>query len=100
ERLLPSDALGGEYGSPNRGMAILDDKVFVATGDARLRALSAETGAPVWEAVVANYKDGYYITGAPLAYLDLVVTGISTKGGGRAFIAGYDARTGKERWRF
>ena len=40
------------------------------------------------------------MTSAPLAYKDLIVTGIVTKGGGRGFIVAYDAETGEERWRF
>ncbi len=59
---------GGEYGAINRGVAILDDKVFVATADARLIALSAQTGAELWQTTVADKKDGYGITGAPLVY--------------------------------
>ncbi len=86
----------------NRGPAILGDKLFVGTADARLIALSAQTGARIWEtAVVKDYRRGYSITGAPLALRDLVVTGIS--GGDyptRGFIAAFDTDTGKERWRF
>ena len=85
----------------SRGAAIMGRKLFVPTADARLVALSVDTGSPVWQArTVANYKEGYYITGAPLAYRDLVVTGISTGSGGRGFLAAYDADTGAERWRF
>jgi alcohol dehydrogenase (cytochrome c) len=92
---------GSEYGSPsNRGVALLDDKVFVATLDARLVALSMATGAVQWKAEVATDLERYFITGAPLAYRDLIVTGVSNRRGGRGFIAAYDARTGQPRWRF
>src|SRR6185436_12307577 len=92
---------GSEYGSPsNRGVALLDDKVFVATLDARLVALSMATGTVQWKAEVATDLERYFITGAPLAYRDLVVTGVSNRRGGRGFIAAYDAKTGKPRWRF
>jgi alcohol dehydrogenase (cytochrome c) len=85
-----------------RGLAILGDKLFIGTADAHLVALSAQTGKRLWEvAVVDDYRQGYSITAAPLAYRDLVVTGI---GGGdyptRGFIAAFDGATGKERWRF
>jgi alcohol dehydrogenase (cytochrome c) len=99
----PRPAVGkevqGQFAAYNRGVAILNDKVFVGTSDAHLIAMSSKTGAVVWDATVGDSK-GYYISGAPLAYRDLVVTGVGTKGGGRGFIAAYDAESGKERWRF
>ena len=84
----------------NRGVAILNDKVFFGTMDARLVAVSAATGALQWETTVATDVRQYAITGAPLAYRDLVVTGVAIKGTGQGFIAAYDAQTGRERWRF
>ena len=103
--LQTSGAIPGQYSDKNRGVAILDDKVFVGTGNAQLLALSAKTGALLWQSTLAEAKEGYYITGAPLVYRDLVVTGVGTMtgigiNGGRGFIAAYDVNTGKERWRF
>jgi alcohol dehydrogenase (cytochrome c) len=91
---------GGSYGLANRGVAILGDKLFVATGDAHLLALSADGGTLQWDATLADYKAGYFITGAPLVVRDLVVIGVSMQPLGRGFIAAYEASTGKERWRF
>ncbi len=87
----------------NRGVAVLSDKVFFGTPDAHLIAVSAATGALQWEATVATDLTRYAITAAPLAYRDLVVTGVAIRGsaaGGQGFVAAYDANTGKERWRF
>src|SRR3989441_9908389 len=73
------------------------------TVDARLVALSAATGALQWEVTVADDPKRYAISAAPLAYRDLVVTGVATPDmvrGGQGFIAAYDANSGKERWRF
>lgn len=84
-----------------RGLAILGDRLFFGTLDAHLIALSANTGKVLWDRVVADYTRDYSITGAPLAYRDLVVTGVA--GGDfptRGFIAAFDAETGAERWRF
>jgi alcohol dehydrogenase (cytochrome c) len=54
----------------------------------------------LWEVTVGEYP-GTYISGAPLVYRDLVVTGVgSPPGFGRGFIVAYDVNTGKERWRF
>ena len=94
--------MGGGEGplGQNRGVALLGDRVFVGTWDSKLTALSAATGAVLWEVSVGDYP-GTYISGAPLVYRDLVVTGVgSPPGFGRGFIAAYDVNTGKERWRF
>ena len=96
----PANMLGGEFGKVNRGLALLDDKVFYAAQDATLFALDATTGKQLWKAVVEQDNQVYYITGAPLAFRDVVVTGTSTRKVGRAVIAAYDVNTGKERWRF
>ena len=98
----PYEFKGGGEGplEQNRGVAILGDKVFVGTWDSKLTALAAATGRVLWEVTVGEYP-GTYISGAPLVYRDLVVTGVgSPPGFGRGFIAAYDANTGKQRWRF
>jgi alcohol dehydrogenase (cytochrome c) len=85
----------------NRGVAVLGGRVYMGTLDAHLIALNATTGALEWDQVVANYKEGYSITSAPLPIADLIVTGIA---GGefptRGSISAYDAATGTLRWRF
>ena len=88
-------------GSNNRGVAILGDMLFMGTLDAHLIALDAKSGRLVWKTKVAESKEGYSITVAPLALKDRVIIGT---GGGeygiRGFIAAFEARTGKEMWRF
>jgi alcohol dehydrogenase (cytochrome c) len=88
-------------GSNNRGVAMLGDTLFMGTLDARLIALDARTGRRLWEIEVADYKTGYSLTLAPLIIKDKVIVGV---GGGelgiRGFLVAYDARTGKEAWRF
>lgn len=96
----PDNLRAGEFGvRANRGVAVLDNRVFVATGDARLVALSAGTGKQLWEAVVDD-KVTHKITSAPLVYRDLVVIGTGTQAGGRGAIVAYGAADGVERWRF
>ena len=88
-------------GSNNRGVAILGDTLFLATLDAHLVALDAKTGRPVWNVAVGDPRLGYSMTLAPLVVKDKVLVG---SGGGefgiRGFIAAFDAKTGKEAWRF
>ncbi len=84
----------------NRGVAILDDTVYVGTYDARLVALDARSGIVRWETEVADYNTGHSITGAPLAVKDKVITGIAGgEYGVRGFLDAYDAKTGKRVWR-
>jgi alcohol dehydrogenase (cytochrome c) len=88
-------------GANNRGVAILGDTLFLATLDAHLVAIDARNGRPLWNIAVGDPKLGYSMTMAPLIVKDKVLVGL---GGGeygiRGFIAAFDARTGKEVWRF
>jgi alcohol dehydrogenase (cytochrome c) len=108
----------GVYGwRVNRGVAILGDAVFMGTIDAHLLAIHAKTGELIWDAKVADSAAPacqapppsasicYSITHAPLVVEDKVIVG--TSGGDtdagygiRGFVAAFDARTGKEVWRF
>jgi len=88
-------------GRVNRGLAILGDTLFMGTIDAHLVALDARTGKPIWNTNVASAASGYAITHAPLVVKNKVIVG--TAGGEfgiRGFIAAFDAKTGKEVWRF
>ncbi|MGE0362933.1 MAG: PQQ-dependent dehydrogenase, methanol/ethanol family [Vicinamibacterales bacterium] len=83
-----------------RGIAVYGTKVFFAANDAVLVALDARTGAQSWTAKVAENKDGYYMTLAPLVANGTVMVGASGgELGIRGFVAGYDAETGKLLWR-
>jgi len=81
----------------NRGVAILDNRLFVGTWDSRLIALSASDGKQLWETRVESPR--YWISAAPLAYRDLVVIGTGSKEG-RGVLRAYDATTGSQRWSF
>jgi alcohol dehydrogenase (cytochrome c) len=88
-------------GNINRGVAILDNTIFLGTLDAHLVAIDASTGRKKWETTVADYTQGYAVTVAPLVVKDKVIVGPA--GGERGiagFLAAYDAQTGKEVWRF
>lgn len=88
-------------GRVNRGLAISGDTLFVGTLDANLIALDARTGEVKWKTRVANPKDGFTITVAPLVVKNSVVIGISGgEFGTRGFLDAYDVRTGKKLWRF
>ncbi len=88
------------FGPTNRGVAILDDTVYVGTLDCYLIALDARSGAVRWETKVEENKLGYSLTGAPLAIDGKIIVGISGgEAGIRGFLDAYDAKTGKLAWR-
>ena len=84
----------------NRGVAILDDTVYVGALDCYLVALDAKTGAVRWETKVEDNATGYSITAAPLAIDGKIIVGVSGgEAGIRGFLDAYDAKTGKLAWR-
>ena len=92
---------GGEISAANRGVAVLGDKIFMATPDAHLLAFNWVTGGLVWDVKVADYRQEYRISAAPLVVKDLVITGIGYGDlGARGYVAAYKASTGEEAWRF
>lgn len=93
---------GGELRGIQRNVAIYEDKIFGATGDAHLIALDARTGKLVWDVATADPKLGYNYTSGPIVVRGKVIAGIT--GCSRykedvCFITGHDAATGKELWR-
>jgi len=88
-------------GSANRGLAVLNELLFVGTLDSHLLAIDLHTGKLRWDSVVADYRAGHAITVAPLAFGDRVLVGIAGgEYGIRGFLDAYDAKTGKRLWRF
>jgi alcohol dehydrogenase (cytochrome c) len=84
----------------SRGVALYGDRVYFPALDAVLVALDARTGKPVWEAKVEDWKQGYYMTMAPLIVKGKVLVGVSGgEFGVRGFIEAFDAETGKPVWK-
>jgi len=101
QRPVPKDYNSIGFGHVNRGPAILDNEVYVATLDCYLVALDARSGIERWSTKVEDYKTGYSMTMAPLALRGLVLVGVSGgEAGIRGFIDAYDAKTGARAWRF
>jgi len=87
-------------GVSNKGPAVYNGKVFRGTLDAFLVALDQKTGKQVWKEKVAEWKDGFSITGAPLVANGVLISGMSgAEFGVRGFLDGYDPETGKRLWR-
>jgi quinoprotein glucose dehydrogenase len=91
-------------------------RIFAGTGDGRLIAVDARTGIParsfgdngvvdLWTGVADNFPRAVYgISSPPAIYRDVVIVGPTTQEGPSLGPSGdprgYDARTGKLRWRF
>ena len=97
-RPLPEDAI--VLHPTTRGVALYGDKVFLAANEAVLVAIDARTGKETWTSKVAENKDGYYMTLAPLVADGKVLVGASGgELGVRGFVAAYDVENGKQVWR-
>jgi alcohol dehydrogenase (cytochrome c) len=88
-------------GPNNRGVAVYEDRVYLATLDSKLVALDAKTGNKVWQSDIADPELGYSETMAPTVVKGKVLIG--TNGGEygiRGFVKAYDAKDGKLLWTF
>ena len=85
-----------------RGIAYSNGKVFTGTLDGRLIALDAKTGQVAWSAMTMNPDDELYIAGPPWVMKDKVIIGNggSDYGANRGYVTAYDAKSGKQLWRF
>src|SRR5678816_1931441 len=90
-------------GRVNRGVAILGDTLYMGTLNSHLIAVNAKNGTLLWDTtvIVPPTNATYPITVAPLIVKDKVIIGTAGGDGAiRGFLAAFDAKTGKEVWRF
>ncbi|QHN04576.1 PQQ-binding-like beta-propeller repeat protein [Granulicella sp. WH15] len=86
---------------PNRGVAVFEDKVYFTTTDAFLVALKASTGSLLWQSKIAESKDGYHSSAAPMVAKGTVMVGVIYGDRGlNGFLDAFDAKTGSHLWRF
>src|SRR5579864_7900684 len=89
-----------------RGIAIYDDKIYVATSEAHLMAFDARNGKVAWDTTIGDRSKGEFAeTSGPIAVKGRLIQGIgrdscATYREEKCFIGAYDAKTGKEAWRF
>jgi quinohemoprotein ethanol dehydrogenase len=86
----------------NRGVALLDGKVYFGTSDCRLIALDAKTGGLVWQVQACEADGNRAINGAPRVGGGKVFIGNTDvdTGIGRGSMSAFDAKTGRRLWRF
>ena len=97
-----SQGLAGDAASGiNRGVAVVGDRVFMVSDNAHLFALHRFTGQLLWDVEMADSRQNYGSTSAPLVVDDLVIAGVSGGDEGvRGFLDAYKASTGEHAWRF
>ncbi|TAJ93850.1 MAG: hypothetical protein EPO31_06620 [Gammaproteobacteria bacterium] len=83
----------------SKNLAIYENMIISTTPDNFLIALDAQSGKLLWETEVTG---GGQQTAGPIAMNGIIVSGRACAGGKRdsCFIAGHDAKTGKELWKF
>lgn len=94
---------GPATGEDMRNIALWDDKVILATTDARLLTLKAETGEKVWERRIADNAKGFANSSGPIVVNGLIIQGLA--GCARyddegCFISAYNVDSGDLVWRF
>src|SRR5262249_62342455 len=75
-RPIAASVLNLGFPRVNRGVAILDDTVYVGTLDGYLVALDAKAGVERWVTHVGDNPLGHSITAAPLAVNGKIIVGI------------------------
>jgi acido-empty-quinoprotein group A len=85
----------------NRGVAYLRGRIYFETPDNYLVCLSAATGKKLWDVEIADVKQEYFSTAAPIIVKNHVIVGV---GGDSLDVPGYlEARNpvnGKLQWRW
>ena len=100
-RPLTKGLIGDASGGINRGVAVSGDVLFMVTDHAHLLALDRSNGELLWDTEMADFRQHYGATSAPLVVKDLVLSGASGGDeGARGFIDAYRASTGERAWRF
>jgi alcohol dehydrogenase (cytochrome c) len=88
-------------GNANRGAAVAGDRVFLETDNAHVIALNRFTGALVWETALADWRQNYAASSAPLPAGNLLIAGVSGgEHGANGFLSALDIETGRPIWRF
>jgi alcohol dehydrogenase (cytochrome c) len=83
----------------HRGVGMYGDWLYFTTPDAHLISLNAKDGKVRWDVEVADVKQGYWTSMAPLIVQNHVLVGISGDFDNlRGYVRSIDPETGKTQW--
>jgi alcohol dehydrogenase (cytochrome c) len=90
-----------EPATTHRGAALADDKIIRGTSDGFLLALDAKDGHAVWSQQIADPREGYFISMAPLVHGDLVYIGpAGAETAAQGWVSAFRVKDGARVWRF
>jgi alcohol dehydrogenase (cytochrome c) len=88
-------------GTPVRGAAYADGRIYRGTPDAHLVALDASTGKIIWDVVAANAAKGEYFGAAPIVWQGRIYIGSAGSDiGGVGHMMAFDVKDGAKAWNF
>ena len=88
-------------GTPVRGVAYADGKLFRGTPDGHLLSLDAKTGKLIWDVVGADAEAGEYYTAAPIVWKGMIFLGSSGSDvGAIGRMRAFSVKDGRRLWNF
>jgi alcohol dehydrogenase (cytochrome c) len=82
----------------NRGLGMWKTLLYLETPDDYLICLDARTGAEKWHVEIADFKQQYFSTMAPIVVGDHVLVGTGDDLDAPGFLQSFDPETGKRQW--
>ena len=90
-----------EPANTHRGAALADGRIIRGTDDGFLMALDAKDGHTLWVKQIADPKEGFFISMAPLVHGDLVYIGpAGAETAAHGWVGAYRVKDGEQVWRF
>jgi alcohol dehydrogenase (cytochrome c) len=84
-----------------RGIALKDGKIVRGTPDGHLLAIDAANGRELWNRLIANPRDGYFVSAPPLIVDDLVFIGpAGSESAVKGWVGAFKLETGERVWKF
>jgi len=84
----------------NRGLGMYGEWLFYMTPDNSLLSLNARTGKERWRVQIADVKDDWFSSIAPLIIGNHVITAAGNNGEIRSWLESRDPETGKQQWKW